>query len=384
MQVGPLVAGTTYNLSRNLDGSGANDWPSGAVYAVLGYAGSGRVEIDATTSPRLSIITQGTSYNAQTEVVRLGNLNGWGDVTHDYYGAAFGDYAGGNYLRYNPTDGLVFSTASGNIKFLPTGMVITPGSIGVNDITWDDGAGSRQVLEGATAHGTNHILTLTSVAGAGTAEIFAYATNPDAKSAQIDLTPAGGFVVTGVNGGSGGVSANGGLNLGTATGATAGQGKFSGDVFASGKAKGVQAQLSDVTYKQASGALSLTTSWQDIPGLYYTFTPIVAETVIVWFVARYGLAAGTADAQVSDVLNAAIDLYYSAADHLQTPYASYTVSGPTVGTAMAAGNVASSVCLVLSLSAGTAYTLKAQAQNTSGARGTTVAATHMVVWRIAA
>jgi hypothetical protein len=55
MQVGTLVSGTTYNVTRNLDGSGANAWPQGQVFVNLGYNGDGRIEFDAQTAgPRVS------------------------------------------------------------------------------------------------------------------------------------------------------------------------------------------------------------------------------------------------------------------------------------------------------------------------------------------
>lgn len=105
-----------WNVTRNVDGSGANSWPEGHVFVVLGYDGDGRIELDAQTtgaSPRISVFTQGTTYNAQTERVRLGNLRSWGPFVADAYGIAIGDYAGNKYLYYEPVNGLVIS---GNIK----------------------------------------------------------------------------------------------------------------------------------------------------------------------------------------------------------------------------------------------------------------------------
>ncbi len=95
MQVGALVSGTTYNVTRNLDGTGANDWPAGTVYAINGASGAGRIELNAYDTPRLNLILQGATYNAKTEIIRLGDLNGnWG-YSSTKYGLAIGQYAAG-------------------------------------------------------------------------------------------------------------------------------------------------------------------------------------------------------------------------------------------------------------------------------------------------
>ena len=111
MQVGTLVGGTTYNVTRNLDGSGANAWPAGSVFAVLGYNGNGRIELNAYDTPRINILTQGTVYNSQTELIRLGDLNGnWG-YSSATYGLAIGEYAASKAnLTIDPTNGLRIRT----------------------------------------------------------------------------------------------------------------------------------------------------------------------------------------------------------------------------------------------------------------------------------
>lgn len=107
VQVGALVAGTTYNVTRNLDGTGANDWPAGAVYVVLGVSGDGRIELNSNSSPIISVIQQGAAYNVQTERVRIGDLNGWGDYVTSLYGVAIGEYAAAKAnLTLDPTNGL--------------------------------------------------------------------------------------------------------------------------------------------------------------------------------------------------------------------------------------------------------------------------------------
>jgi hypothetical protein len=107
VQIGTLVSGTTYNVTRNLDGSGANDWPAGTVYLVLGVSGDGRIELNAADTPRISVLEQGSTYNAQNEQIRIGDLNGnWG-YSSEKLGMAIGEYASNKAnLTLDPTNGL--------------------------------------------------------------------------------------------------------------------------------------------------------------------------------------------------------------------------------------------------------------------------------------
>jgi len=109
-----LVAGTTYSTTRNLDGSGANDWPAGTPFLVLGQSSDGRIELNAYNTPRISMILQnGRAYNLQTEVLRIGDLNGeWGYLA-ETYGVAIGRYAAGYAnITQDPTNGVRLRTHS--------------------------------------------------------------------------------------------------------------------------------------------------------------------------------------------------------------------------------------------------------------------------------
>ncbi len=135
IQVGTLVSGTTYNVTRNVDGSGANTWPEGTVYLVLGNTGDGRIELVANQSdaPRISILEQGATYNAQTERVRIGNMrDSFGVGSNNYYGFGVGDYSGGNYFKYNDTDGFFFSAGAGKIRITSAGIDLQE----MQGITW--------------------------------------------------------------------------------------------------------------------------------------------------------------------------------------------------------------------------------------------------------
>jgi hypothetical protein len=132
LEVGANVAGTVYKIgadasgARDLDGSGANIWPAGTPFLVLGASGDGRVEIDAS-GPRISIYEQGATYDANTETVRIGNMRAlFGTGANDRWGIGIGDYAGGNYLSYNAetADTFVLSAGGGNTKIDSGGITL--------------------------------------------------------------------------------------------------------------------------------------------------------------------------------------------------------------------------------------------------------------------
>lgn len=160
MQVGSLVSGTRYNVTRDLDGSGANAWPAGTVYLVLGQSGDGRIELNAQDTPRIQVLTQGATYNAQSEVVRIGSLNGAFGISDERCGFAVGDYAGGNYLLYSPLDGLQFRAGSGEVTIDETGILIT----------YDALAGLR--FEGAASGTYSRIYDSSDVSGSGGLGLF--------------------------------------------------------------------------------------------------------------------------------------------------------------------------------------------------------------------
>ena len=129
MQVGSLVTGTIYNVTRNLDGSGANDWPAGSVFAVLGNQGDGRIEFVAGDEWRFSQIVQGSTYNSGMETVRIGKLDGWQASTLSGPGMVIGDWSTGNYLYYSQATGKwMFKLAGGDVIInTETGIELKPG-----------------------------------------------------------------------------------------------------------------------------------------------------------------------------------------------------------------------------------------------------------------
>ena len=107
MKIGTNVSGNNWNVTRDVDGSGANTWPQGTPFANFGQAGNGRIELNAFDTPRLSIMQQGGAFNLQTEVIRLGDLNGnWGYAAQTW-GLAVGKYeAGFNSITVDTANGI--------------------------------------------------------------------------------------------------------------------------------------------------------------------------------------------------------------------------------------------------------------------------------------
>jgi len=65
--IGSNVSGTTYNVTRNVDGSGANAWANGTSFIVIGANGDFRIEIIGGNPPSIKLIEQGATYSTNTE-----------------------------------------------------------------------------------------------------------------------------------------------------------------------------------------------------------------------------------------------------------------------------------------------------------------------------
>lgn len=135
MTVGAITTGTTYNVTRNVDGSGANTWPAGSVYVVLGANGDGRIELNSTDTPRISMIKQGATYNAQTEYVRIGDLNGMPTYTTEKWGIFIGDAT--NYLKYDMTSNTLTIAGVGTGLTAINGGNIQTGTVVASKINVD-------------------------------------------------------------------------------------------------------------------------------------------------------------------------------------------------------------------------------------------------------
>jgi hypothetical protein len=113
-----------FTVDRDVDGSGRNTWPQGAVWVNLGQTGDGRIELAASTTPRISIALQGAAYNLTDEILRIGDLNGSFGIGVERYGFAIGDATAGNYLIYDTVNGFLLQAGDGEVQIDETGITI--------------------------------------------------------------------------------------------------------------------------------------------------------------------------------------------------------------------------------------------------------------------
>lgn len=136
----------TYSVTRNLDGSGANDWPAGSALVNTGTTGDGHVDLCATNGllpgstagPTIvGNVRTGTTYSAVAPRWALGNLNGTFGYGSDTYGFAAGDSNATN-VTVDATNGFrirngsatpVAVDASGNASFAGS-ITASAGTIG--------------------------------------------------------------------------------------------------------------------------------------------------------------------------------------------------------------------------------------------------------------
>lgn len=146
-----------------------------------GQSGHGFLELsaDGTGAPYYSVRTHaGSPWSAVTERGRFGNMNGAFGIASDYYGFGAGDYAGGNYIKYDASGGFVIKAAGGGVTLDSNGITFTTAS---DYIRWlhtgssSDKAGMIQVSSSASADSIGVIANYNNAATAGAAAIAAYA-----------------------------------------------------------------------------------------------------------------------------------------------------------------------------------------------------------------
>lgn len=114
----------TYDITRDLDGTGANDWVAGDGVFNTGSSGSGFIDMYAISSLLTGVTTSGpstaymertgSSYNAIDIRALTGNLNGWYGYSSDTFGFAAGDESG-DHVTIDPTNGVRFIDGSSNV-----------------------------------------------------------------------------------------------------------------------------------------------------------------------------------------------------------------------------------------------------------------------------
>lgn len=188
---GPSGSGPyQYGITRNLDGTGANQWYAGDAVFNTGTTGKGFIDLYSVSGvlsgagPTITFNRRtGTAYNAIETAGSIGNLNGTFGYATEIYGAAFGSPTAA-WIKIDPTNGvrighnattLTQIDASGNASFTGT---ITAGAGTIGGFT----IGSTDLFAGTGA-------TRVVMSSAGT-DAF-YAGNNTPASAPFRVTSAG-------------------------------------------------------------------------------------------------------------------------------------------------------------------------------------------------
>lgn len=157
IEVGSVVAGTTYNVTRDLAGVHGTDpaWAAGVPWMANGD-GDGRIDmIAADGSPRIVWVEQGATYDAETPFGVAGNLNGYYGYASPIWGAAWGSASAAN-MTMDGTNGFRVRTGTtARISLAANGS----GSLADGNIAWDT-SGNLSVAGWAVT-----ATAMTSVAG---------------------------------------------------------------------------------------------------------------------------------------------------------------------------------------------------------------------------
>ena len=143
----------TYSVTRNLDGSGANQWYAGDAMLNTGTTGNGFIDLYSTagvlsgSGPTIvGNVRTGTTYNNIAPRWAIGNLNGLYGYGATTYGAAFGDSSATN-LTIDATNGLRIRSGTTNKLVANTsGDLSLTGAFSIGT--------SGSFSSGATAYGT--------------------------------------------------------------------------------------------------------------------------------------------------------------------------------------------------------------------------------------
>lgn len=150
-----ITGGFRYTVSRNLDGSGANDWFAGDAMVNTGQTGNGFIDLYSVrgvasaseVGPTIAFnVRNSATYNDWSEVSAIGNLNGLYGYSADTYGVGLGKYAASNsHITLDSTNGLrIFSDVSTvRVGITTAGVMTFRDSTGAAVLTFDASAGAE-------------------------------------------------------------------------------------------------------------------------------------------------------------------------------------------------------------------------------------------------
>lgn len=155
----------TYSITRNLDGSGANDWTAGDAVFNTGTTNSGFIDLYSSagvisgSGPTIvGNVRTGTTYSNVAPRWAIGNLNGLYGYGATTYGAAFGDASGTNvtvdatngFRIRNSTTAKFSADTSGNLSITGDLSVGTSGLIRSGATSYASGTGYVLDYNGGT------------------------------------------------------------------------------------------------------------------------------------------------------------------------------------------------------------------------------------------
>jgi hypothetical protein len=129
---------TRYTVTKN---SGTNGtFRAGTAVVDYGQSGQGYLLMtaDAATAPYYDVRTHaGAPWTTETVQARLGNLNGAYGISSNRYGLAVGDYAAGNYMRFEPIGGFVLRAGTDHLQIDGSGISLDGSALTLGAQTWD-------------------------------------------------------------------------------------------------------------------------------------------------------------------------------------------------------------------------------------------------------
>jgi hypothetical protein len=126
----------SYTVTRNLDGSGANNWYAGTAVFNTGTTGDGFIDLYSFRGVKSATqygptivgnVRDSATYNAWTEHWAIGNLNGLYGYSVNTYGVGLGKY-GNDHLVIDSINGVRFRDASNNVVAQFNAAVLTMGN----------------------------------------------------------------------------------------------------------------------------------------------------------------------------------------------------------------------------------------------------------------
>jgi len=151
----------SYTVTRNLDGSGANQWYAGDAVLNTGTTGDGFIDIYSVRGVKSSSqygptivgnVRNSSTYNDWTEVWAVGNLNGLYGYGSDTYGAAFGKYSAADYITIDPSNGIRFFDSGDVVQAQLSSSVWTLGEVAVSKSNIQITAGTIKLRTNTTSH----------------------------------------------------------------------------------------------------------------------------------------------------------------------------------------------------------------------------------------